>query len=287
MWSTDNSGVLRSQNQGTFTAVASLPSSAVIAADKRNNTIFYAGSGKNFYRSTDGGLTFTAVSGALGSATSVRDVVAHPVIAGEALVSTNEGLFRSTDFGVTLTKVNGLTDTQHIAFGLGSSGWNIYALGVGSSGAKLYASADTGATWTDIQGSQGFGALSACRVVGSSNVAGQVYVGTNGRGVLYAKGTIAGAPVTTTTSTSKSSPSTPTSASWTSIKTTLVTSTTSSKATSKSTTTTWSTVSPALPTATAVVERWGQCGGIGWTGATKCRSPWECKPQNDWYYQCL
>ncbi|KAK4219867.1 Xyloglucanase [Rhypophila decipiens] len=283
LWSPGNSGVLRSRNQGTFTAVASLPSGAVIASDKRNNTVFYAGSGRNFYRSTDAGSTFTAVSGALGSATSVRDVVAHPVVAGEVLVSTNEGLFRSTNFGVSFTKINGLTETQHIAFGLGSSGWNIYALGVGAAGAKLYVSADTGASWTDIQGSQGFGTISSCRLVGSSNVAGQVYVGTNGRGVFYAKGTVSGQPGMTTTTSSSTSATSSTS----SIKTTLATSSTSTKTTtSRWTTSTASTVWPA-PTNTAESERWGQCGGIGWTGPTKCKSPWQCKPQNDWYHQCL
>jgi hypothetical protein len=34
------------------------------------------------------------------------------------------------------------------------------------------------------------------------------------------------------------------------------------------------------------VARWGQCGGKGYTGPTKCASG-ECKFQNDWYSQCL
>lgn len=34
------------------------------------------------------------------------------------------------------------------------------------------------------------------------------------------------------------------------------------------------------------VARWGQCGGKGYTGPTKCVSG-ECKVQNDWYSQCL
>ena len=32
---------------------------------------------------------------------------------------------------------------------------------------------------------------------------------------------------------------------------------------------------------------WGQCGGIGWTGATACASGTYCFHQNDWYYQCI
>ncbi|KIP09018.1 carbohydrate esterase family 16 protein [Phlebiopsis gigantea 11061_1 CR5-6] len=32
---------------------------------------------------------------------------------------------------------------------------------------------------------------------------------------------------------------------------------------------------------------WGQCGGIGWTGATTCVSGTTCVTQNDYYAQCL
>ncbi|KAJ5674316.1 uncharacterized protein N7477_004250 [Penicillium maclennaniae] len=32
---------------------------------------------------------------------------------------------------------------------------------------------------------------------------------------------------------------------------------------------------------------YAQCGGIGWTGATTCVSPYTCTKQNDYYSQCL
>lgn len=32
---------------------------------------------------------------------------------------------------------------------------------------------------------------------------------------------------------------------------------------------------------------WGQCGGIGWTGDTKCVSGYTCVKSNDYYSQCL
>ena len=32
---------------------------------------------------------------------------------------------------------------------------------------------------------------------------------------------------------------------------------------------------------------WGQCGGVGWSGATTCVSGSTCTKQNDYYYQCL
>ncbi|KAK1753535.1 glycoside hydrolase [Echria macrotheca] len=37
----------------------------------------------------------------------------------------------------------------------------------------------------------------------------------------------------------------------------------------------------------ATAPQWGQCGGQGWTGPTKCEPPYECKFSNNWYSQCL
>ncbi|KAI1504771.1 hypothetical protein F5X99DRAFT_348813 [Biscogniauxia marginata] len=199
LWSTSANGVQRSQYQSSFSAVSSVPSGAVIASDKQNNTVFYAGSATDFYMSTDTGTSF-AKAGSLGSATTVRDIAAHPNNAGEVWVSTDIGIFQSTNYGSSFTQVStALTDTHQIALGLGSgSSWNIYAFGTGSAGAKLYGSADSGASWTDIQGSQGFGAINSCKLAGSGNTAGQVYVGTNGRGVLYASGAISSGATGTT-----------------------------------------------------------------------------------------
>ncbi|RJE23951.1 fCBD [Aspergillus sclerotialis] len=41
------------------------------------------------------------------------------------------------------------------------------------------------------------------------------------------------------------------------------------------------------PTGADVAQRWGQCGGNGWTGPTTCASPYNCQKVNDWYSQCL
>ncbi|KAL2176210.1 glycoside hydrolase family 74 protein [Thermothelomyces heterothallicus CBS 202.75] len=194
VWSSGSAGVLRSQNQGAFASVGSLPSGATVAADRRNNTVFYAASGASFYRSTDTGATFAKVASAFGGngsskVAAVKAIAAHPVVAGEVWVATDAGLFRSTDYGVTFSAASGsITDATQVSLGKGDgSAWNVYVFGTGPKGTKLYASADEGATWVDIQGEQGFGSLSANRLVGSGNVAGQVYVGTNGRGVFYAK----------------------------------------------------------------------------------------------------
>ncbi|KAI5782756.1 carbohydrate-binding module family 1 protein [Geopyxis carbonaria] len=62
-------------------------------------------------------------------------------------------------------------------------------------------------------------------------------------------------------------------------------STTSVATTTKATTTT---SAAATATATgALVAKYGQCGGISWTGATACVSGTTCTKVNDYYYQCL
>jgi len=54
-------------------------------------------------------------------------------------------------------------------------------------------------------------------------------------------------------------------------------------------TTTKPTTSPtSAPTPTGgTVAQYGQCGGIGYTGATTCASPYTCAVVNDYYSQCL
>lgn len=189
VWSTANEGVLRSQNQAAFATVSGLPSGSIIASDKRKKGLFYGASASSFYVSTSSGSSFKK-AGSVGPATEIRDIAVHPTKEGDVWVSTDVGIFHSTDAGNTFTKAStGLSNTYQIALGKGSnSTWNLYAFGSGSAGPKLYGSGDGGKTWADIQGSIGFGAIDSNRLEGSGNNAGQVYVGTNGRGVFWAQG---------------------------------------------------------------------------------------------------
>lgn len=272
-----------------------LASGAVIASDKRNNTVFYGGASGAFYVSTNTGTSFSK-AGALGSATSVVDIAPHPTVAGTVYVSTDTGIFKSTNYGAAFTQIStALTSTQKISLGLGSgTTWNLYAFGNGPAGNRLYASADDGKTWTDIQGSQGFGSISSCKLAGSANKAGQVYVGTNGRGVFYASGTVSGGGGSGSSSSSTAgSTSTATSRSLTSSSTsvrptTSSTSSTSAKTTSSSTkVTTTSTTTSSPPVATCTAAKYAQCGGTGFTGCTVCASGSTCQVQNTYYSQCL
>ncbi|KAI0455249.1 carbohydrate-binding module family 1 protein [Xylaria acuta] len=66
------------------------------------------------------------------------------------------------------------------------------------------------------------------------------------------------------------------------------TTTTTTKATSTTLVTSTTTSSTAGPTTTScTVQKWGQCGGKGWTGCTVCVAGSTCTVGNDYYSQCL
>ncbi|TQN66884.1 Xyloglucanase [Colletotrichum shisoi] len=303
LWSTATLGVQRSANQGSLAVVASIPAGAVIASDKRNNTVFYGGSGGSFYRSTNGGATF-ATTGSLGSGSGseIRHVEAHPVKAGDVWASTNAGIFHSTDYGSSFTLVSTtLTNTSKVALGKGSgSNWNLYAFGTGPAGRRLYGSADLGASWTDIQGTQSFGAIDSAKLAGSGNEENLVYVGTNGRGAFYASGVIgssdggqtSAAPTSTSRPSSSSSSSSSTSpaavtSSTSSVRSTLATSTSTIRISTSSAVRTSTSSAPAS-TATNLAKQFEQCaGGPNWNGPTQCVPPFVCKYANEWYSQCV
>jgi xyloglucan-specific exo-beta-1,4-glucanase len=270
---------MRSQYTNSFTSISNLPATALIASDKQSEEYFYAGYASAFYVSSDNGQTFAA-GGSLTGASQINYVTVHPTTAGKVYVSSNSGIYLSTDFGSSFTLLSSaLTNVYEVALGIGSgSTWNLYALGTGSDGDKLYGSADDGNTWTDLQGSQGFGSIAACKLAGSGNVAGQVYVGTNGRGTFYAKGIITGGSTTTTSSSSSAHSTTLTTS-------TVSKSSSSTTTTSKTTTTTISVQSTS--TSTCTIAGYGQCGGSAYTGCAICASGYTCQTQNPYYSQCV
>ncbi|KAK0750332.1 glycoside hydrolase superfamily [Schizothecium vesticola] len=47
------------------------------------------------------------------------------------------------------------------------------------------------------------------------------------------------------------------------------------------------TPTPSSPASGSEAQRWGQCGGQGWSGPTRCVAPYTCTYGNPWYSQCL
>ncbi|KKF93232.1 Xyloglucanase [Ceratocystis platani] len=289
VWSTANSGVLHSDGTSTFAAVSSLPSSAVIASDKQDGKYFYAGSEGAFYVSSDAGLNF-AKGAALGSATAIRSIAAHPSTAGTVYVSTDVGVFASTDFGKTFSTLGEgvLSDAHSISLGKGTSGFNIYVIAKGAASEKVYSSSDNGATWTDVQGDiQGFGAMGGCFLAGSNNEANVVYVGTNGRGIFYKS--IGGGE--------SAPPASSATASATATATTTATTTPTSTGVKAAAATTGKPatygkadgvkVAAASDPTTTAASAYARCGGPEQNAPSTCVTGYTCKKMNDYYYQCV
>ncbi|MCJ1313595.1 hypothetical protein MMC25_007274 [Agyrium rufum] len=188
LWSSASNGVLVSSKGSAYTAPTLLSSGAVIAADKKNATVFYASMAGMMMTSTDSGKTFMHM-GKLGNSNSISTIRANPTVAGDLWATTDKGLFHSTDYGMTFTQATG--PTQGFSFALGKStanayGYNVFGFFVINGLSTIYVSKDVGKTWTRISDAQhGFGSSSANPVAASLVTEGMVFVGTNGRGVFY------------------------------------------------------------------------------------------------------
>ena len=163
LWKTSGNGTLVSQYTNAFTAVTSLPTSAAIASDKKNNSIFYGADGSTFYVSTDGAKTFSK-AGSLGSSTSPFRVIVHPNVTGDVWVSTDKGLFHSTDTGATFTAISGVSQAWSIALGAPKTAGGYPAIFAAADigGVGYFRSDDAGVNWVQINdAAHGFGSASA------------------------------------------------------------------------------------------------------------------------------
>jgi xyloglucan-specific exo-beta-1,4-glucanase len=285
---------LVSTYSSTFNIVSSLPSGAVIASDKSNNTVFYGGSTGSFYVSINSGASFTKTV-SLGSSTAVNAIRAHPSIAGDIWVTTDTGLWHSTNYGSSFSQIgSGCTAGWSFGFGKPSTTASypvLFGFFTVDGVTALFKTEDEGTNWEMISNaSHGFGAASANVVNGDLNNYGRVFVGTNGRGIWY--GVPSGSlPTSTGTSTPTSISSTAHSSSTTSTPTTLRTTLSSKPLSSSSTTAITSsksstTTTVTSPTSTATASPYAQCGGSGYTGPTACPTGWTCTVENSYYSQC-
>jgi len=271
LWKTSANGIQNSQNSGSFATVSSLPSAAVIASDKKTDTVFYGASGSSFYLSTNSGSSFTAV-GTLGSSTSPVKIAVNPSVTGDVWVSTDKGLFHSTNNGTTFTAISGVTQAWAIALGAPAKtgGYPTIFAAANIGGVGYFRSDDTGVNWVKINdAAHGFGSVSSNPLTADPRVYGRVYIGTNGRGIFYGDASGSTSTSVSTSSTSSSSSSS------------------SSSSHSSSSSSSSSTTSSPTTTPTGVAGAYQQCGGSGFTGPTTCVTGYKCVRSNDFYSQCV
>lgn len=150
------------------------------------------------YLSGDGGRTFRARA-SHGLPASLRDdvpdsperqwpLLATPGKRGDLWVVAREGLFHSTDGGRSFARIDGGVVVTALGFGKAPAGRRyptLYALGGKGNTYAIWRSDDAGASWMRIDDAgHEYGRRFRC-IAGDPRVFGRVYVGTDGRGIVY------------------------------------------------------------------------------------------------------
>lgn len=191
VWAPQAGAALVSSDSGSsWVEVDGLPEGADVEADKLNTDVFYAMSAGEFYLSKDGGKTFAAtatIAAELGRNSRVKAV---PGREAELWVAAYDGgLNYSTQFGEDgFIKVPAVTSAINVAFGKSAPGTDhpaIYLVGTIDGKTGLFRSDDQAATWVRINDDQNQWGNFGEALTGDPDVYGRVYVGTNGRGVIY------------------------------------------------------------------------------------------------------
>ncbi|ATE53401.1 cellulose binding domain-containing protein [Actinosynnema pretiosum] len=198
VWSPAGAGVHLSVGFGnSWTASSGVPAGAVVESDRVNPRKFYALAANRVYTSSDGGATFTA-----GASVAATKLHAVPGREGELWLAGEGGLFRSTDGGASAVKQANVTSAVNVGFGKAAPGSTypaLYAVLTTGGVTGVFRSDDTGANWVRINDDQHQYGNAGEAITGDPRLYGRVYLGTNGRGILYADPS--GPPPSTTTTT--------------------------------------------------------------------------------------
>jgi hypothetical protein len=206
VWAPGDTGVavVYSTNNGaTWTASTGVPANAVIQSDRVNPLKFYGLSGGTMYVSTDGGVSFTAKATGLPSVpTEFYSMKYKPVTGREgdiwlaapdksmtAYTATAPGLYHSTDSGTTFTKVSNVTASINVGYGKAAPGQTypaMYLVGTVDGITGIHRSDNAGSTWVRVNDdAHQYGNMGEA-LTGDPRVYGRFYLGTNGRGIIYA-----------------------------------------------------------------------------------------------------
>ena len=190
VWTSASSGanLHRSTDGGqSWIPVPGLPRGLRLASDRANPQVFYAYARReeHLYRSTDGGRSFERVTS--DAPARGEKLLAHPAREGELWLGGAGGLHRSQDGGRSWMEVEAVNRARAIGFGKARTEGGypaLYLAGRVNSRCGIFRSDDAGASWVMISdAAHQFGMVQA--ITGDPRRWGRVYIGTNGRGVLY------------------------------------------------------------------------------------------------------
>jgi hypothetical protein len=210
VWAPGDAGIQVVYSVGfgnSWSQAQGIPANAIVESDRVNPQKFYGFSNGTFYVSTNGGQSFTAA--ATGLPASGVKFKAVPGREGDIWLAGSTGLFRSTNSGTSFAKLSGVTDAVNVAFGRSAPGQSyqaIFIVGTVDGVKAVYRSDDTASTWLRVNDNAHQYGNVGDALAGDPRIYGRVYLGTNGRGILYADRT--GAPPTSPPPTS-APPTTP------------------------------------------------------------------------------
>ncbi|HTW79643.1 MAG TPA: xyloglucanase [Terracidiphilus sp.] len=179
----------------TWVACTGAPKGLRVASDRVNPMKFYgydAATG-TVYASSDGGATFVQRAAGLprdhGSPGWTAEAIPKtvPDHEGDVWLPLGTGLYHSTDSGVSFTRLTSIEGTELVGFGRPAEGNpypTVYAVGTVNGVYGIFRSLDEGRSWTRINDdAHQYGKLGD--VTGDPRIFGRVYVGTQGRGIVY------------------------------------------------------------------------------------------------------
>jgi len=186
----ETSSVWSSTNKGaTWSAASGIPAQADVVSDRIKAGAYYGFKSGTLYGSTNGGQSWTTIQSGLPSSGTLLIL---PDAQGDLWLGTPSGLYHNTGTptSVKLSQISGVSSVTFLTFGKAASGQTtpaLYIWGTLPSGSLgLYQSINSGAGWTQINNDQHQGWGGVKLIEGDMRTFGTVYIGTNGRGIVWA-----------------------------------------------------------------------------------------------------
>jgi len=195
VWSTKDVGVYYSHSGGnSWTASTGVPAGAQVRSDRVNPDKFYASINGAFYTSTNGGASFTQTAATGLPTEGTLNFKAMPGREGDIWLAGGSdtgvyGLWHSTDSGQSFSKLTNVQEADTVGFGKAAPGQTYMALYITAkidNERGIYRSDDAGASWVRINDDEHQYGVPNTTITGDPRVYGRVYLGTNGRGILFA-----------------------------------------------------------------------------------------------------
>lgn len=194
VWSpTGASGTYFTTNNGrNWTLSSGVPAEVQVLSDRVNPNKYYAFKNGTFYVSTNGGASFTAtVTIGLPSSALVEAMAGHE---GELWLAGGSstglyGMWRSSNSGTSFIQLANVQEADNVGFGKAAAGQPFMAVFTSAKidGVRgIYRSDNAGATWVRINDDEHQYGWTGKAITGDPRIYGRVYLGTNGRGILYA-----------------------------------------------------------------------------------------------------